>query len=507
MRGLFQAAFLRSLEREVPDLSSSFDLIAATSTGAFVGLAVAADVPMSDLVDLYREHAPRIFRPKTGAWLRRGSRYSSDRLRAVLTDHFGERTLGDLRPGLEVVICASTLNRYQGKTFTRADKDTLLIDAALASAAAPTFFAPVVPEGGERGYLDGGLWANDPLLVAIAYASRNVGVDTAKIDALSIGTGRTARGRTPADVARLRLLSFGTARLLMEISGSLQEWSTRDLVERLTEAKVRRINPDLVSWVELDNAKRAISELPGIAEGEYEQFGSEIAMWLRASREDVTPDLAPLSPELEMGIRTAGLSRVIPARRHYSELRDGYESISAYIARAKRTLTMVSINLATGSELERIERMFETLLDRDPPVRVRISLIDYEDEALVDAVARILGQSRSQVRERVAGTMEALVRFRSALDVEKRDCLELFRHRTIPPASAILIDVNSSDGAIQLETKPYNAPPTESWGLEIEAGTPFFETQRKAYHDLIGDGEEVRDGCETGRDSETREFA
>jgi hypothetical protein len=58
-------------------------------------------------------------------------------------------------------------------------------------------------------------------------------------------------------------------------------------------------------------------------------------------------------------------------------------------------------------------------------------------------------------------------------------------------ASAILIDANMDDGVIQLETKPYKAPATSSWALEIEAGTDFFETMREAYHAVVEDGKEV----------------
>jgi patatin-like phospholipase/acyl hydrolase len=49
VRGLFQACFLERLERDVGDLRDRFDLIAATSTGAFVGLGIAAGVPTTEI--------------------------------------------------------------------------------------------------------------------------------------------------------------------------------------------------------------------------------------------------------------------------------------------------------------------------------------------------------------------------------------------------------------------------------------------------------------------------
>jgi predicted acylesterase/phospholipase RssA len=490
-RGLLQAAFLECLERDVGDLRKRFDLIAATSTGALVGLGIAKGVPASELAQLYRRHSATIFRPRTAAWLRKGARYAPDELRHLLGQHFGDSRLGDL--DVDVLVCASALNRYQGKVFTREDRDVSLVDAALASAAAPTFFPPVVPEGSERGYIDGGLWANDPLPIAVAHASRRTAVGTEMMDALSLGTGRVPRGCTPAEVSDMRTLSVGTVRFLLEITSSLQEWASQHLLDRLTGTHVRRINPELIEWVALDDAERAVRTLPGLAEVEYEQQGPELVRWLESPRRTAPSSSPPLHPSLEAGIRAAGITRVIPARRYYAEFRQGRESISAYVSAATRTLTMISINLATGGELERIERVFAELLDRTHPVRIRVSLLDYEDPALMAAISSILDMRADRVQQRISDTMSRLVTFRDALDDERRSHVELFRHRTIPSASAILIDANARDGVIQLETKPYRAPPTASWALEVQAGSDFFETLRKAYHDLIDDGVEVLD--------------
>lgn len=491
VRGILQAVFLDRLETDIGALRERFDLVAATSTGALVGLGIAAGLPARDLVELYRVHLPAVFRAKPAALIRRGGRYRTEPLREVLAQHFGELRLGELE--VDVLICASALNRFQGRIFTRADTDVLVVDAALASAAAPTFFEPVVPEGSERGYLDGGLWANDPLLVAIAYASRTLGVPTDAVEALSIGTGKVPRGCTPDEAAAMRILSLDTVRFLLQISGSLQEWSSQHLLERLTSSRVRRINPELVEWVELDDVGGALRELPGLAETEYEQHGPALVAWLRGARRAAAPARPPLPTSLETGIRAAGLSQFMPARRYYREFRGGRDSISSYVASATRTLTMVSINLATGGELEQIERVFGELVERPDPVRVRISLLDYEDPALMHAVSTMLDMPTERMRKRIHDTMATLKLFRRSLEQQPRGCLELFVHRTIPSASAILIDANTDRGRIQLETKPYKAPATASWAFEVQAGSEFYETLRAAYHDLISDGDEVLD--------------
>ena len=56
----------------------------------------------------------------------------------------------------------------------------------MASAAAPTYFQPVTVDGIEA--VDGGVWANDPSLAAIAEAVQHLEVPIDHIQLLSIGT-------------------------------------------------------------------------------------------------------------------------------------------------------------------------------------------------------------------------------------------------------------------------------------------------------------------------------
>jgi len=59
-------------------------------------------------------------------------------------------------------------------------------DVALATAAAPTYFRSATVDDGA--YLDGGLWANNPTLAAVAEAVSRLNVPLNRIDILSVGT-------------------------------------------------------------------------------------------------------------------------------------------------------------------------------------------------------------------------------------------------------------------------------------------------------------------------------
>ena len=63
---------------------------------------------------------------------------------------------------------------------------------ALATAAAPTFFAAAtILRAGDARYVDGGVWANSPAMVALTEAVHFLNVSALDIDILSIGTTST----------------------------------------------------------------------------------------------------------------------------------------------------------------------------------------------------------------------------------------------------------------------------------------------------------------------------
>ena len=72
VRGIYTASLLQQLALRIGrfsgndavsrvDLGAKFDLIVGTSTGSIVGAALAAGVPLEDVVDLYRTRSKYIF--------------------------------------------------------------------------------------------------------------------------------------------------------------------------------------------------------------------------------------------------------------------------------------------------------------------------------------------------------------------------------------------------------------------------------------------------------------
>ena len=80
--------------------------------------------------------------------------------------------------------------------FCKTDAEVSMLDVALATSAAPTYFQPAnVAHGCSVGrYLDGGVGVNMPALAAVLHAVHYLGVSPNQIDVLSVGTTTKDKG-------------------------------------------------------------------------------------------------------------------------------------------------------------------------------------------------------------------------------------------------------------------------------------------------------------------------
>lgn len=194
IRGIYASHILERVHTEHGTVfHREFDLIAGTSTGSIIAAALAFDIPISKVTALYREKGASIFRPKR--WTLGGTiapRYSSEPLRAALISVFADATLADAKTRL--VIPATDIGNGSVHVFKSAydekfvrDRNVKVVDAVLASCSAPSYFAPA--RVGAYQLSDGGLWANNPSLVAVTEALTRLGTKRAEIRLLSVGTG------------------------------------------------------------------------------------------------------------------------------------------------------------------------------------------------------------------------------------------------------------------------------------------------------------------------------
>ena len=501
VRGIFQAIYLAKLaEAAGSPLQNHFDLIAGTSTGAVIGLAVALNIDPARIVDFYKRDASEVFAPRFAAEVRTGPRYNQKPFRKALAEIFSNKRLADCRP--PVLITAASLDRFRYRLFstlggpTESDGELLANEVALASAAAPTFFPPVNPTGQERSYVDGGLWANSPALVAVLAAHQQKQIPFPLMRVLSIGNGDFPQGIPPDEFATLRPLSFRTSRALFEIMFAAQESFADEYAMRLLPAgSFVRASTALKDHLPLDATQKALAELPTLAEAEFDRTKQTAIELITIPKAAPPVAASPLtrrrqhvSAEL---IEAAGLSGFYPSRAYYSH-RDGASSIDRYIATARQSLVMVSINLMTGipfdGMLDVLEKKLET---RDPKFTATISLLNPLCEPVIRSVAPVLDLAPDELSRLTTQSATKLLRFRRALSGTAQGRLHLRLHDAVPFGSAIMLDHREPDGRIQIETKAYKAPVRKSFAFEVmrTAGEDeLYGTLLSAYERLIEDG-------------------
>lgn len=196
-RGLFTAKLLEKLEHELggQPLARRFDLIAGTSIGGILALGVAKEIPTSQLVSLF-DHSKEIFRPRIPImnWPFYRARYHQKKLNEILSkaEVFGDAVIGDLKhrvviPSVNYTKGTPSFFKTPHHSSLKTDWKLKLVDVALATSAAPTFFP--VHEFNHQHFVDGGLVANAPGLIAVHEAMHFANhPDVSTIHVVSIGT-------------------------------------------------------------------------------------------------------------------------------------------------------------------------------------------------------------------------------------------------------------------------------------------------------------------------------
>ncbi|WP_027713174.1 CBASS cGAMP-activated phospholipase [Dickeya chrysanthemi] len=194
-RGLFTISVLAEVERIIESKTGNkgvkagdyFDLITGTSIGGILALGLASGKSARELEDVFFKRAPMIF-PRRPGWLNAIKAvflpiYNSEPLLATVAEMIGsETTFNDLTRRVMI----PSVNLSTGKpqffktphnpNFNR-DGPLKLVDAAMATSAAPTYFSPHYCDDLKAYFADGGLVANNPSYIGLLEVFRDMQSD------------------------------------------------------------------------------------------------------------------------------------------------------------------------------------------------------------------------------------------------------------------------------------------------------------------------------------------
>jgi len=294
-------SYLNSLDGSSTPLGKRFDFIVGTSTGGLIALGLSVGKSASELVRFYQTHIPNIFsKASQRSRLKRlfDSKFDQAVFKEKLQLIFDSRTLNDVTRD----VCVASISLQNAKPrFFKSDYlarnegrlDELLVDIALSTSAAPTYF-PAHTSKYSRDLIDGGLCANNPAMVALVDACqferpslRGItgpndfsGNIRDKVRLLSVGTGsQSTMPYKHKELASGGLLPWLTAIAFMEISMESQSELIHNQAAFLLKDSYIRINPLLKFPMKMDDADhfRNLSNLADI-DSRIENFIKETFM-------------------------------------------------------------------------------------------------------------------------------------------------------------------------------------------------------------------------------------
>lgn len=167
-----------------------FDLVAGTSAGGLNALCLSIGMLPIDVAEMAAKDGPGMF---SRAWYRLGlgfARYDNRGRFDMCRRIFGERTMDKCQlPTMITSYNLHTRKTHMWRSWDAGAATSFMIDAAMATSAAPVYF------GAWKGFIDGGVFANNPSLFALAAAKRLYGSEP--ITLWCIGTGMATGADNP----------------------------------------------------------------------------------------------------------------------------------------------------------------------------------------------------------------------------------------------------------------------------------------------------------------------
>ena len=272
IRGIFSAAILADLESTYlggDSVAEYFDLITGTSTGGILALGLAAGMTAGELVDLYITRGREIFPPERRA-LRKIRQYFFHAYGRKAMDRILEEVLGTTKlHDAQVRLCIPSLDWKYGDVYVfktphhpdyKKDGDETMAKVAAATAAASTYVRPV-----EDGYTfaDGGVWANNPVMVGLVEALSSFTTERNDFSILSIGCGED-----PYTISRIQRWLGGKLAWTNIIFAAMHFQSMNALGQAgllIGGDRITRLYPPSGGKIDLDDWRKAKAILPGEA--------------------------------------------------------------------------------------------------------------------------------------------------------------------------------------------------------------------------------------------------
>ena len=283
MRGTIPSVYLKKLEEEIRNqggnnsLDSYFDLIAGTSTGGLIVLALtcpsafgyklcdnAPQVKLDEILEQYRTIGKEIF-PTSGFNDIRHlttTKYPGTGIEKVLKDWFADSLMG--QASVPTLIMSYDLFNGSPYPIRSYEERTFLVrDAGRATSAAPTYFPPLIKDG--KILVDGGVVANNPSLYAYLEAKK-LYPNCKKFNILSMSTGDKRHTMSLEETNGL----WSWKHNVVPMYSTAQVCTAETVLRNMADVNYVRINDALKTKIKMDDSSPESFKL-------MEEFAQEVA--------------------------------------------------------------------------------------------------------------------------------------------------------------------------------------------------------------------------------------
>lgn len=287
MKGLYPATILKKIEEKFNTLTSDhFDMICGTSTGGLIALAIALKIPSNIISEFYCNEGPKIFPQckKINIPIFKhfdfglikqtfiGGKYSDLPLKESLSKIFSNKLIKDCNnllciPSYSITEAKPKVFKYDHEIGNLSrDNNAKVIDIALATSAAPTYFPVAELEYYNfEQFIDGGVWANNPSLIGLIEALKyfvGEGKNYDSIEILSISSLTITGGNIPGLKRQRSFINWRSE--LFETSINGQSFFTDFFltnISKISDVNIKyiriptiSISKNQISLIQLDNA-------------------------------------------------------------------------------------------------------------------------------------------------------------------------------------------------------------------------------------------------------------
>jgi patatin-like phospholipase/acyl hydrolase len=311
MRGLYTATVLAELEQSLADKSENpnywigqhFDLICGTSIGGVLALGLASGLTARELKNILDSNRKNIFPSRGHPWVKSVRQlvlglYSAQPLLNVLQNAFENQTIGDLKTRILVPTVNYTTGSVQvfktpHHTDFKTDWKRTIVDVALATSAAPTYFP--IHQMDDRWYVDGGLAANSPALMGLHEARYFLDKSDSQIRLMLVGTMGLEKSADQSKKLKRGYWGWNKGRDLIDLTLSANEGLHNQIVRHLiSDDHLLEIDdkqtPDQSKLLELDNSSDvAASTLKGRAKDRAQKIISNSTFQKFSNHQASTP--------------------------------------------------------------------------------------------------------------------------------------------------------------------------------------------------------------------------